>query len=74
MSLSTVRGVAKLSRLREIVCPFFGDEYLVGMYSWSVYFSGWYTSLVVLLSCHSAEEIRLGVGDEGMAELVLFIS
>ena len=74
MSLSTVQGVVKLSRFREIVCPFFGDEYLVGICSWSVYFSGWYTSLVGLFSRHSAEEIHLGVGDEGMAELVLFIT
>ena len=55
-----------------------GDGYLVGIFIWSVLVSSWLMfvegPLTVLRSYHLAEVIHLGVGDDGMAELVLLIT
>ena len=51
---------------------------LVGIFLWPVLVSGWpmfvESSLSVFHSCHLAEVIRPGVGDDGKTELVLLIS
>ena len=51
---------------------------LVGIFLWPVFVSGWpmfvEDFLSVFRSYHLAEVIHLGVGDDGMAELILLIT